>query len=63
MRYGIEITEEAESDLDDDVADDLIARPPAFLETIRRARQQKTAGRVKRLEEVRRKYETAQAAN
>ncbi len=49
--------------LDDDVADDLIARHPAFLETIRRARQQKTVGRVKRLEEIRQKYETAQEAN
>jgi len=46
--------------LDDDVADDLIARHPAFLETIRRARQQKIAGRSKRLEEVRQKYEAGQ---
>jgi hypothetical protein len=57
VRYEIEITEEAESDLDDDVTDDLIAKHPAFLETIRRARQQKAAGRVRRLEDVRQKYE------
>ncbi len=46
--------------LDDDVADDLIAGHPAFLDTIRRARQQRAAGRVKRLEDVRQKYETGQ---
>jgi hypothetical protein len=46
--------------LDDDVADELIAKHPAFLETIRRARQQKAAGRVRRLEEVRQKYEANQ---
>jgi len=49
--------------LDDDVADDLIARHPAFLETIRRARQQKAAGRVRRLEDVRQRYEVDEAAN
>jgi hypothetical protein len=43
--------------LDDDVADDLIARHPAFLDTIQRARQQKSAGRPRRLEDVRQKYE------
>ena len=46
--------------LDDDVADDLIAQNPAFLETILRARQQKTAGRARRLEDVRQKYEAGQ---
>jgi len=48
--------------LDDDVADDLIARHPAFLATIRRAREQKTAGHTRRLEDVRQKYETTQEA-
>lgn len=43
--------------LDDDVADELIARHPVFLATIRRARQQRTTGRSKRLEDVRQKYE------
>ena len=44
--------------LDDDIADDLIARHPAFLGTIQQARQQRATGRVKRLEEVRQKYVT-----
>jgi hypothetical protein len=44
--------------LDDDIADDLIARHPAFLSTIQQARQQRATGRVKRLEEVRQKYVT-----
>ncbi|MBK6433261.1 hypothetical protein [Candidatus Amarolinea dominans] len=48
--------------MEDDVADDLIARHPAFLATIRRARQQKIAGRTRRLEDVRQKYETSQEA-
>ena len=48
--------------LDDDVADDLIARHPAFLATIRRAREQKTAGHTRRLEDVRQEYETTQEA-
>ncbi len=48
--------------LDDDVSDDLIARHPAFLETIGRARQQKAAGRARRLEDVRQKYEASQEA-
>jgi hypothetical protein len=43
--------------LDDDVADDLVARHPVFLATIQRARQQRTAGRSKRLEDIRQKYE------
>ena len=42
--------------VDDDVADDLIARHPGFLSTIQQARQQRVEGRVKRLEEVRQKY-------
>ena len=46
--------------LDDDVADDLIARHPAFLDTIRQARQQRAAGRVRRIEDVRKKYEAGQ---
>ncbi len=42
--------------LEDDTVDDLIAQHPAFKETIRRARQQKAAGQVKRLEALRQKY-------
>jgi len=49
--------------LDDDVADDLIAQHPAFLETIQRARQQKVAGRARQLEDVRSKYEVSQEAS
>jgi len=49
--------------LDDDVADDLIAQHPAFLETIQRARQQKVAGRARPLEDVRSKYEVSQEAS
>jgi len=45
------------------VADDLIAQHPAFLETIGRARQQKVAGRTRRLEDVRQKYEASQEAS
>jgi len=41
----------------DDVVDDLIARHGAFLDTIRQARQQRAAGRARRIEDVRRKYE------
>ena len=44
--------------LDDDIADDLIARHPVFLSTIQQARQQRAVGRVKLLEEVRQKYVT-----
>jgi hypothetical protein len=43
--------------LDDDTADDLIIRHPAFQASIRRARQQKDEGRVRRLAELRQKYE------
>jgi len=46
--------------LDDDVVDDLIAKHPAFLDTIRRARQQRAAGRARRIEDVRQKYEAGQ---
>ena len=44
--------------LDDDTADDLIGRHPAFAESIRRARQQKAEGRVRRLADVHQKYDT-----
>ena len=42
--------------LEDDVADDLIARHPAFRASIERARQQKAEGKVKTLAELRAKY-------
>jgi hypothetical protein len=43
--------------LDDDAADELIAQHPSFQETIRRARQQKAGGHVRRLAELREKYD------
>jgi hypothetical protein len=42
--------------LDDDVADELIAQHPAFQASVERARQQKAAGQVKTLAELRQKY-------
>jgi hypothetical protein len=42
--------------LDDDLADDLIALHPEFIESIERARQQKEAGQTKTLAEIRAKY-------
>lgn len=42
--------------LDDDMADELIARHPEFRESIRRARQQKANGQTRRLAELRAKY-------
>ena len=42
--------------LEDDVADELIARHPAFKASIQRARQQKAEGKVKTLAELRAKY-------
>jgi len=42
--------------LEDDVADELIAQHPAFQASIERARQQKAAGKVKTLSELREKY-------
>ncbi len=42
--------------LDDDVANDLIARSPTFRRTVRLAPRHKTLGRVKTLGELRRKY-------
>jgi hypothetical protein len=44
--------------LDDDAVDELIAEHPGFLETIRRARQQKAAGQVRSLAELRQEYGT-----
>ena len=41
--------------LDDDLADELIAQNPDFLQSIRTARQQKNEGRVKPLNKVRAK--------
>lgn len=38
--------------LGDDVADDLIAQHPAFLESIQEARRQKVRGQVRRLAEL-----------
>lgn len=42
---------------DDETADELIAANPAFLETIRRAREDKEQGRVRRLAELRARYD------
>jgi len=42
--------------LDDEAVDDLIAQHPAFRASIERARQQKAAGKVKTLAELREKY-------
>jgi len=41
---------------EDDVADELIAQNPAFQASVERARQQKAAGQVKTLAELRQKY-------
>ena len=43
--------------LDDEAVDDFIAQHPAFKASIERARQQKAAGKVKSLAELREKYE------
>ncbi|MCE7986831.1 MAG: hypothetical protein DYG89_37130 [Caldilinea sp. CFX5] len=40
----------------DNVADDLIAQHPAFLESILEARRQKIRGQVRRLVDLRQKY-------
>lgn len=50
MEFEIEVSEEAEP------ADELIAQNPAFLDSIRRARVEKTQGRVRKLAELRAKY-------
>ena len=42
--------------LEDDIADELIVQHPSFQASVRRAREQKAAGRVKTLAEVRQKY-------
>lgn len=42
--------------LDDDIADDLIAQHPTFLESIQAARRQKAQGQVRRLADLRQKY-------
>jgi hypothetical protein len=42
--------------LDDDAADELIAHNPEFLDTVRRAREDKSQGRVRQLAELRAKY-------
>jgi len=44
--------------LEDDAADELIAQHPGFQETNRRARRQKASGQVRRLAELRKKYDT-----
>ena len=41
---------------EDDSADELIAQNPAFQTSVERARQQKAAGKVKTLAELRAKY-------
>ena len=48
--------------LEDDTADELIAQHPAFQETIRRARQQKMEGRVRRLADLRQEYDAGAKA-
>jgi PHD/YefM family antitoxin component YafN of YafNO toxin-antitoxin module len=45
---------------DDEAADELIAQNPAFLDAIRRAREDKIQGRVRQLAELRTKYETGE---
>jgi hypothetical protein len=42
--------------VDDDAADELIAQNPGFLDTIRKAREEKAQGRVRQLAELRTKY-------
>ena len=42
--------------LDDDLADELIALNPDFIDSIKRARQQKAAGQTKTLTEIRAEY-------
>lgn len=42
--------------LEDDLADELIAQHPAFQASVEHARQQKAAGKVKTLAELREKY-------
>ena len=42
--------------LEDDVVDELIVQNPAFQASLKRARQQKAAGQVKTLRELRQKY-------
>ena len=50
MEFEIEVAEE------DEAADDLTAQSLAFLDTIRRAREDKAQGRVRQLAELRAKY-------
>ena len=49
-------SEESLSEEDAHLADELIAQNPAFQSTVERARQQKAAGKVKTLAELRAKY-------
>ena len=42
--------------VDDEAADELIAQNPMFLDSIRRAREDKAQGRVRQLAELRAKY-------
>ncbi len=58
MRFEIDVKKVIRNLLDDDTADELIVQHPGFQETIRRAREQKAAGRVKHLAELRKKYGT-----
>ena len=48
--------------VDDDLADEIIESDPEFLASIQRARQQKAAGQVFSLAEVRAQYELEDAA-
>lgn len=56
MIYKVEATTSAESDLDAIRLDDLIAMHPEFQRSIRNARQQKAAGLVRSLADLRQKY-------
>ena len=49
-------SEESLSEEDARLADELIAQNPAFQASVERARQQKTAGKVRTLAELREKY-------
>jgi hypothetical protein len=46
--------------VDDEAADELITQNAAFLDTIRRAREDRSQGRVKELAELREKYDPSE---
>ena len=49
--------------VEDDAADELIVQHPEFAASIRRARQQKAEGKVRRLAELREKYAKTEIGN